>query len=149
MPWGRFKGTPPSKVSDKSYLFWFFQQCHDDVIRDQNTPRCAATERARSACQICESTQNDQPVLDSARTNEYNSTMTKKSQKLSGQLRRAIEQSEMTRYEISKQTGIYQSVLSRFMHEQVGLSLESVDLICECLGLRLVAEEKPKKRKGR
>jgi len=75
--------------------------------------------------------------------------MSKKPRKFSEQLRRAIGRSEKTRYQISKQTGIYQSVLSRFMHEEVGLSLESVDLICECLGLRLVAEDDSRNQKGR
>ena len=65
------------------------------------------------------------------------------------QLRRAVEQSDMTRYQISKRTGIAQSVLSRFAHHGAGLSMESVDRLCECLGLRLVAEEKPKRKKGK
>jgi DNA-binding phage protein len=66
----------------------------------------------------------------------------------SEQLRRAIERSELTRYRISQKTGINQSVLSRFMNQGGGLSLDSIDKLCECLGLRLVSDDKPNK-KGR
>lgn len=65
------------------------------------------------------------------------------------QLRRAVLQSDMTRYRISKLTGIPQSVLSRFVHQDHGLSMRSIDNLCKCLGLRLVADEKPKRKKGR
>lgn len=72
-----------------------------------------------------------------------------KRQRFSEQLRRAVEQSDLSRYRISKQTGIAQSILSRFVNEGAGLSMESVDKLCECLGLRLVADDPPKKQKGR
>ena len=72
-----------------------------------------------------------------------------KKQPFSEELRRAVLRADLTRYEISKRTGIAQSILSRFVNQGAGLSMESIDLICECLGLRLVAEDKPKKRKGK
>jgi len=54
----------------------------------------------------------------------------------------------MTRYEISKQTGIAQSTLSKLVNgERAGISTESWDKLGECLGLRLVAE-KPRAKKG-
>lgn len=65
----------------------------------------------------------------------------------SEQLRKAIRQSDKTRYRISKDTGVSEAVLSRFMNEKVGLSMETVDLLCEYLGLRLVADAP--QRKGR
>ena len=74
--------------------------------------------------------------------------MTKR-QRFSEQLRRAVETSDKTRYRISKETGIAQSILSRFVNEGAGLSMESVDKLVECLGLRLVAEDQPEQRKGR
>lgn len=58
-------------------------------------------------------------------------------------------QSDLTRYQISKRTGIAQSVLSRFVHQGNGVSMDSIDKLCECLGLRLVAEGKPKRKKGK
>ena len=76
-------------------------------------------------------------------------TMSKKT--FSDELRRAVEQSGMTRYEIYKRTGIDQAVLSKFVHGERGVSLDTVDTLCECLGLRLVAEGtiKPKKTRKR
>lgn len=65
------------------------------------------------------------------------------------QLRQAVMQSDLTRYQISKRTGIAQSVLSRFVHQGNGVSMDSIDKLCECLGLRLVAEGKPKRKKGK
>lgn len=70
-----------------------------------------------------------------------------KKQRFSDQLRQAVEQSDLTRYEISKRTGIAQSILSRFLNQGAGLSLESIDKVCECLSLRLTAEESTKKQK--
>lgn len=69
--------------------------------------------------------------------------MTKRFQQ---QLLDAIERSGLSRYAISKATGIPQSQLSRFVHGQEGLSIESINSICELLGLRLVgpAKRKPK-----
>ena len=60
------------------------------------------------------------------------------------QLVDAIERSGMTRYAISKATGLPQSQLSQFVHGHEGLSVESINRLCELLGLRLVG---PKKRK--
>lgn len=76
-------------------------------------------------------------------------TMSKKRPKFSDQLRHAIERSDKTRYRISQETGVSEAVLSRFMNRKVGLSMETVDLICECLGLRLVAEGERKTKKGK
>ncbi len=64
------------------------------------------------------------------------------------QLRRAVEKCDLTRYEISKRTGIAQSILSRFVNQGAGLSMVSVDKLCDCLGLRLVAQGKPKRKRA-
>jgi len=72
-----------------------------------------------------------------------------KKQRFSEQLRRAVERSDLTRYQISKQTGIAQSILSRFVNQGAGLSMDSVDKLCQCLGLRLAAEGKAPRKKGR
>jgi transcriptional regulator with XRE-family HTH domain len=65
--------------------------------------------------------------------------------KVSEQLRKAMERSGMTRYEIAKQAGIEQSSLSRFFSGERGLSQDAIDAICELLGLRLVSGT-PRKR---
>ena len=71
--------------------------------------------------------------------------MARKQHSFSEQLRDAIGQDERSRYRISMETGIPQGQLSRFMHDKGGLSLRSVDLLCECLGLGITAQN----RKGR
>ena len=63
--------------------------------------------------------------------------MARKQHSFSEQLREAIDQDERSRYRISMQTGIPQGQLSRFMHSKGGLSLRSVDRLCECLGLEI------------
>jgi len=57
---------------------------------------------------------------------------------LSDTLRREIERSERSRYALSRDTGINQSVLSRFVNGHTGLSLANADRLAEALGLRLV-----------
>ena len=53
------------------------------------------------------------------------------------QLREAIESSPQSRYEISKQTGINQSVLSRFVREETNLDGVNIDKLAHYLGLEL------------
>ena len=62
----------------------------------------------------------------------------------SDQLRKAVRRADMTRYAMSKQTGISQSILSRFVRGDAGLSMQSVDLLVECLDLELVSRKKGK-----
>ena len=69
-----------------------------------------------------------------------------KEEPLSEQLRRAVRESELSRYQIWQQTGILQSVLSRFVNGG-SVSLDTVDKLAELLGLELVAKGKPAKRK--
>jgi transcriptional regulator with XRE-family HTH domain len=54
-------------------------------------------------------------------------------------LRLAVEQSGMTRYVIAKETGIAQSMLSRFVTGRRGLSLDAVDRLSAFLKLELVS----------
>ena len=68
---------------------------------------------------------------------------------ISDQLRKAILASEKSCYRIWKETGIAPSVLSRFLNRQHGLSMDSVDKLCECIGARLVLEAPPAKRSKR
>jgi transcriptional regulator with XRE-family HTH domain len=72
-----------------------------------------------------------------------------RAEKLSDQLRRLIEASPMSRYEISKRTGIAQSTLCKLVQGERGISTESWDLLGECLDLRLVANDQPKSESGK
>jgi predicted transcriptional regulator len=71
----------------------------------------------------------------------------KQTKKLSEQLRRLIEESPMSRAEISRQTGIAQSTLCKLVQGERGISTDSWDLLGKCLNLRLVVD-KTSKRKG-
>ncbi len=53
------------------------------------------------------------------------------------QLKKAIDASGQSRYAICKATGIDQAQLSWFMGGECGLSMETVDGLCEYLGLEL------------
>ena len=61
---------------------------------------------------------------------------------LSDQIRDAARRTGLTRYAISKETGISQPTLMRFMEGRVVTS-ETLDILAEYLGLRL---EKPPQR---
>ena len=63
---------------------------------------------------------------------------------MSEQLRQAINTSQISRYRISKETGVSQAALSRFMSGERSLTLDTVDVLADFLGLELVS-----KRKGR
>ena len=68
--------------------------------------------------------------------------------KLSEQLRDAIKKAGVSRYEISKATGVSQSTLSKFVLKQrPGLSFDAMDRIGQYLGLVIVTQ--PKKRGAR
>lgn len=70
-----------------------------------------------------------------------------KKKPFSEQLREAVRRSELTRYAISKETGIAQSILARFVNDGAGLSLANVDKLCEVLGVGMTAVGKPASRK--
>jgi transcriptional regulator with XRE-family HTH domain len=64
----------------------------------------------------------------------------------SDMLREAINAAPVSRYKISQATGISQATLSHFMNGNRGLSLPSIDALCDFLNLKLV-EDKAKKGK--
>ena len=76
--------------------------------------------------------------------------MTKKqSKRFSDEIRAAVENCGMTRYRIAKETDIDASVLCRFVQGQVGLSMDTLDKLAECIGLHVLWEQEPRKQKGR
>ena len=69
--------------------------------------------------------------------------MTKKrSSKMTDQLRQAIDDSGLTRYRISQDTGIDESALAKFYNGRRGLSLDHIDQLWEYLGLT-ISQERP------
>ena len=75
--------------------------------------------------------------------------MKKRSPTLTDQIRQAVETCGKTRYQIAQETGVDQASLCRFVSGERGLSVENLDLVAECIGLRVVVEGKPKKRKAK
>ena len=65
--------------------------------------------------------------------------------KLSEQVRRAVDESGMTRYAICKAIGMHESVMSRFMNAKGGLQQDSLDALADLLELDIVA----RKNRGR
>ena len=74
--------------------------------------------------------------------------MSKRRVKLSEHSRRAIDGCGMTRYAISKQTGIDQATLSRFMSGERGLPTTTLDTLADFLDLNITVGKRAA-RKGR
>ncbi len=56
------------------------------------------------------------------------------------QVREAVERSGMSRYQLSRQSGVDEAALSRFVHGG-GLSMDSLDAIAAVLNLDVVARK--------
>jgi DNA transposition AAA+ family ATPase len=73
--------------------------------------------------------------------------MTKQANKqLTDQLRQAIDDSGLTRYEIAKRTGIDESALAKFYNGHRGLSMTALNALGECLELSIISRRKPSKK---
>ena len=79
--------------------------------------------------------------------------MGKKRVRVSDQVRRAVDESGLSRYRICKEAGIDQAAFSRFMSGKGGLFMSNLDALADVLGLNIVATEKhpeiPQRRRGR
>ena len=75
--------------------------------------------------------------------------MGKRRAKLSDQIRRAVDDCGQTRYRISKETGIDQSTLSRFMSGERGLPMNTLDKLADYLDLNITVGKGRKPRKSR
>ena len=62
-------------------------------------------------------------------------------------IRRAISDSEKTRYRLWQETGIAQSQLCEFVHGRRGMSMDNLETLADALGLEIVV--RPAKRKKR
>lgn len=68
--------------------------------------------------------------------------------KLSDRLREIIERSEFSRYEISKRSGVGQSVLSKFM-QGTHVTTDTLDRLADVLELDLIVRTKRNTKKAR
>ena len=65
---------------------------------------------------------------------------------LTDQLRQAIDDSGLTRYQIAKATGIDESALAKFYNGHRGLSMDAMNALGELLQLRITLGRKPRKK---
>lgn len=72
----------------------------------------------------------------------------KRRKRLSDQVRDAVARSTKTRYAISQETDIDAGSLCRFVQGKVGLSMDSLDRLADCLGLHIVVDSEANE-KGR
>ncbi len=52
---------------------------------------------------------------------------------ISEQLRRFIKDSGLSTYQLERETGVHNSMLSRFLRDERGLRIEAVDALCQHL----------------
>lgn len=68
---------------------------------------------------------------------------------LTDQLRQAIDDSGLTRYQIAKATGIDESALAKFYNGHRGLSMDALNALGEFLQLKITLGRKPSPKKGK
>lgn len=73
----------------------------------------------------------------------------KRPKKFSDQIRAAVENCGESRYRISAETGIDAGALCHFVAGRRGLSMDSLDKLADCIGLRVVAKGEHGKKKDR
>ncbi len=65
---------------------------------------------------------------------------------LTDQLRKAIDDSGLTRYQIAKGTGIDESALAKFYNGRRGLSMAALNALGQFLQLKITLGRKPTKK---
>ena len=70
----------------------------------------------------------------------------KPSSLLTDQLRQAIDDSGLTRYQIAKGTGIDESALAKFYNGHRGLSMDALNALGEFLQLTIILGRRPTKK---
>ena len=72
----------------------------------------------------------------------------KRTSLLTDQLRQAIDDSGLTRYQIAKATGIDESALAKFYNRHRGLSMNALNALGEFLQLTITLGRKPGPKEG-
>lgn len=68
---------------------------------------------------------------------------------LSEQLRHVIESCGKSRYQLSRETGIDQATLSRFISDKGGLSIQVLDQLGKVLGLKIIVAKRKDTNRSR
>jgi len=66
---------------------------------------------------------------------------------IEGQLRRAIEKSPLTQYQLAKVSGINKGILSRFIRGERTITLATAARLAEALDLELRPASKPERQR--
>ena len=76
--------------------------------------------------------------------------------RFSDEIRKAVEESGVTRYRVWRDTGIDQGFMCKFVHGECGLSMETLDVLADYLDLHVAtgkpgvpSKRKRQQRKGR
>jgi hypothetical protein len=89
-------------------------------------------------------------ILDNTTSNPYNKIMGKARTKLlTDQIRQAIDDSGLTRYQIAKGSGIDESALAKFYNGRRGLSMDALNALGEFLQLKITVGRKRAGKKGK
>ena len=72
----------------------------------------------------------------------------KRTNSLTDQLRQVIDDSDLTRYQIAKATGIDESALAKFYNGHRGLSMNALNALGDFLQLTITLGRKPGPKKG-
>ena len=72
--------------------------------------------------------------------------MKRQAKTMTDQIRQAIDDSGLTRYRISQETGIDESALAKFYNGHRGLSMDALNRLGKFLGLRIVMDRKPESK---
>ena len=77
----------------------------------------------------------------------YNTGMNAKQQSktdLAATIRKAVKDSGMTPYRIATDADVDRAIMTRFVNEQRGLTLDTASRLCDILGLELRPSTRPK-----
>ncbi len=67
-------------------------------------------------------------------------------QRLSDEIREAVDASGLSRYAIAKALGVAESTMSRFMSGHGGLSMNYLDQLADLIGLHVIVKPSKKQR---
>ena len=74
--------------------------------------------------------------------------MARSRERLSDQVRRAVDSSGLSRYAICKSLGLAQATMSRFMSGKGGLSMGHLDALADLLDLNITMGRATKEKRG-
>lgn len=62
-------------------------------------------------------------------------------------IRKAISESEKTRYQLWQETGISQTQLCEFLHGRRGMSMDNLEILVKALGLEILIQPVMKRKR--